>query len=88
MKADLLIDSGVYRTVLTEEQWKQIQPEGANRMPKLNKSTVRLMPYGTDKTLEMLGRSRCQIKAGTGAEIITTVYMVRGANESLLGLRD
>ena len=58
IKSDLLIDSGVYRTVLTEEQWRQIQPEGANRMPELKKTAVRLVPYGTKKTLEMLGRSR------------------------------
>ena len=39
IRADLLIDSGVYRTLLMEEQWKQIQPEGANRMQKLKKSS-------------------------------------------------
>ena len=43
IKADLLIDSRVYRTSLIEEQWRQTQPEEANRMPELKKSTVRFV---------------------------------------------
>ena len=41
-------------------------------------STLRLVPYGTNKTLELLGEVRCQIKAEAGAETTTTVYVVRG----------
>ena len=47
MKANLLIDSGVYKTLLTEGQWENIRPGGANRRPELNKSMIRLVPYGT-----------------------------------------
>ena len=50
--ADLLIDLGVYRTLLTEEHWKRIQPEGANKMPELKESTIRFVPYGTKKPLK------------------------------------
>ena len=82
MKANMLIDSAAYRTLF------RIQPEGANKLPKLKKSMVRLVPYGNNKTLELLGRSRCQIKAGVRAEVTTIVYVVRGVKESLLGLRD
>ena len=36
----------------------------------------------------MLGRARCILKAQAGATITTMVYVVRGAKESLLGLKD
>ena len=87
-KANLLIVSGVYKTLLTEGQWENIRPEGANRTPELNKSMISLVPYETNKILELLGESRCQIKAELGAETIITVYVIRGVQESLLGLRD
>ena len=57
-------------------------------MPKLKESTIRLIPYGTDRSLKLLGEARCLIKAVAGAETITTVYKIKGAQESLLGLRD
>ena len=88
MKANLLIDSGIYKTLLMEEQWERLWLEGMNRMPKLEESGIRLISYGTDRSLELLGKARCLIKAEVGAEMITSVYMIKGAQESLLGLRD
>ena len=38
--------------------------KGANRKPKLKRNKVRLVPYRTRKTLEVLGRSKCELKAG------------------------
>ena len=35
LQVEFLIDSGVYRTLLTEEQWKKVQADGSNRKPKL-----------------------------------------------------
>ena len=35
LRVNFLIDSGVYRTLLTEEQWQQVQAVGGNRKPKL-----------------------------------------------------
>ena len=69
--------------MLTEEQWKRIQPEGANRRPKLKKNMIRVSPG-----LELLGKSRHQIQAGVGVGIATTVYVIRGAKQSKLGWRD
>ena len=61
-----------------EEQRQQIQPEGANRA----------VPYGTNKTLQLLGRSKGQIKAEAEAGVATMIDVFRGAKESPLGLRD
>ena len=44
--------------------------------------------YGTNETLEMPGESRGQIKAKAEAETTATAYIMRGAQESSLGLRD
>ena len=81
IKANLLTDSGTYRTLLTEEQWRQMQPEGANRMLELGESMVGMVTYGTNKTPEVLGRAKCQIKAGV--EVTTLTDVIRGAQESL-----
>ena len=35
-----------------------------------------------------MGQSKCILKAGAGAEVTTIVYVVKGAKDSLLGLRD
>ena len=88
LEVNFLIDSGVYRTLLTEEQWLKVQAVKGNRKPRLKKNMVRLVPYGTSEGLTVLGRSRCTLKAGAGATVDTMVYVVKGAKESLLGLKD
>ena len=79
MKADLLIDSVIHKTLLMKEQWERPQLRGANRIPKLKESAVRLIPYGTDRSLELLGKATCPIKAAVGADIIAIVYEAKGA---------
>ena len=74
--------------MLTGEQWDKILLEGANRMPVLKESKIRLIPYGTEESLEVLGECECQMTAEAGAETTTMIYIVRGMQESLLGLRD
>ena len=88
IKVEFLIDMGVYRTLFTEGHWKKLQPEARSRTSALKESKIKLVPYGTSRTLELLGRFRCQLKARAGAEITMTAYVIRGAKESLLGLRD
>ena len=65
-----------------------MQADKNNRKPKLKKNKVRLVPYGTNQHLEVLGRSKCTMTARAGAKVDTIVYVVRGAKESLLGLKD
>ena len=57
-------------------------------MSQLKKSSIRLVPYGTHKILEVLGMADCLIEAEAGAITIMSVYVIKGAEESLLGLRD
>ena len=58
-----MIDLGVYKTLLTEEQWKLIQPEGAHEVLELKKGISRLVPDGATKMMLMLERARGQHKA-------------------------
>ena len=88
MEANQLIDSGVYRTSLTEKQGKQTQPEEASRRPELKKSMDKGVPNGTKETLELLGRSRWQIQAGAGGEETSMIDVIKEAKESLLVVRD
>ena len=88
LTVEFLIDSGVYRTLLTEEQWQRVQAAKNHRRPTLKRNRVKLVPYGTSQGLTVLGRSKCMLTAKAGAKVETIVYVVRGAKESLLGLRD
>ena len=65
-----------------------MQADEGNRKPKLKINKVRLVPYGTSQGLTVLGRSKCRLTARAGNTVETVVYVVRGAKESLLGLKD
>ena len=65
-KARLIVDSSIYTSILTEELWGRLWPERTNGMPQLEESNVRLIPYGSSKSLELLGTVRCLIKAEAG----------------------
>ena len=88
VKANLLVDSGVHKTLLTEEQWERIRPGKTSNKPQLEESNIRLTPYGTGKSLEVLGTTECLIRVEAGTENMATVYIIRGARESLLEQRD
>ena len=66
MKARLIIDSGVYKTLLTEELWENLWPERINSTPQLEESTVRCIPYRNGRNLELLGTARCLIQVEGG----------------------
>ena len=58
------------------------------REPKLKKNKTRFVPFGTNRRLECVGRSKVKIKAVAGAVLKTIAYVIRGVNESLLGRTD
>ena len=56
-QTQLLIDSGVHKTLLSEKDWKQISRRNADGYQiklKINKTKFR--PYGTNMSLPILGR--------------------------------
>ena len=52
------------------------------------KCKVRFTPYGTTTGLQMIGRSKAILKNAAGGLVGTIVYIVKGNNQSLLGLKD
>ena len=52
------------------------------------KNYTRFVPYCTKKTLPVLGKSRVVLQYEEGIRIYTTLYLVAGQTENLLGERD
>ena len=84
----LLIDSGVYKTLLSEKDWKAIQQSQGTRKARLKNNRTKFRPFGTNYSLPILGRTKCRMMAACGQEVSTIVYVVAGETESLLGLKD
>lgn len=79
----LTVDSGVTKTLLAEKHWKLLLERNAGW--KLDKAKTTFRPYGTKYTLPVLGKAKVKVWSQNGARIRTTVYVVEGQQESLLG---
>ena len=88
IEVELLVDSGVNKTLLSEKDWEKVKPKLKGKPATLKKSHTKFSPFGTELKLPMLGRTRCQMVARCGRQITTIVYVVKGESQSLLGLRD
>ena len=87
-KSNLLIDSRVNKTLLSEKDWQQIRPHHIPRKPKLKKNKTNFTPFGTKIRLLILRRTKCQFIAECGRQITTIVYILAGETQSLSGLAD
>ena len=85
---ELVIDSGVSKTLISEEDWRKVKQKKGQPMMRLKRSKVNFSPFGTNIKLPILGRTKCKMVAVGGAEITTIVYVVEGETTSLLGLKD
>ena len=85
---NLLIDSGVYKTLLCEEDWHKVKQRPGDKPIKLKGCRTNFRPFGTSVQLPILGRTKCTLTAEAGAVVTTIVYVVKGESQSLLGLRD
>ena len=86
VKFEPLVDSGVHKTLLSEEDWMKVVNGG--RKVRIKKCRVNFRPYGTKINLPMVGRTKATMTAKSGATTKTIVYVVKGQKQSLLGLRD
>ena len=83
---ELLVDSGVNKTLLSERDWQKLAT-GESKVD-IKRCKVNCTPYGTKINLPMLGRTKAILKARSGATLRTMVYVVQGQKQSLLGLKD
>ena len=77
-KIKLVVDTGVNRTLMSEEAWLKLKPHKGKRNPKLKKNKQKFVPFGTNGKLECIGRSKAVLEAKAGAKIKTMVYVIRG----------
>ena len=64
-------DSGVKRTLLSEEDWKFMSKH--NKSAMLTKNCIKFVPYGTKQALPVLGKAKVQLQCEEGKRIFTTV---------------
>ena len=81
-----LADSGVTKTLLVQNEWQKLRE--FNPTARLQETAVRFRPYGTNVRLNTVGKAKVTLKSATGKKIKTTVYVVTGPRESLLGRLD
>ena len=90
-EVELLIDSGVNKTLISEKDWKLIKKSylrKGQKVPKLKKSFTIFSPFGTNMKLPIMGRTKCRLEAACGRTTRTIVFIVKGKKQSLLGLKD
>ena len=73
---------------MSEKDWKSIKPRLGEKEMVLKKCNTNFTPFETKIKLSMLGRTKCSMIANAGATVLTTVYVVKGGTQSLLGLVD
>ena len=81
IKANLLTDPGMYRTMPRKEQWRKIQYRGADKITELRESTASMATDRTNKTPELLGIGKSQMQAMVKAMAISEV--IREARKAL-----
>ena len=74
------------KTLLSEDDWEYIKKY--NPTAKLKKNCIRFVPYGTKQALTVLGKARVILQCQGAKKLNTTVYVVAGQTENLLGERD
>ena len=72
----LLVDSGDRKTLINEEIWKKMQTKAERQNSKLKKCLTKFRPYGTTEYLPIMERSKCRMRALTGATIHSMVYVM------------
>jgi hypothetical protein len=78
-QVQLLIDSGVYKTLLSEKDWKAVSETECGRgKMRLKVNRTKFRPFGTDLTLPILGRTKCRIKAKCGGRCSPLFTLSRG----------
>ena len=83
---EMLVDSGVGRTLVSEKDWKTIKKVG--NVSSLKRAKVNFRPYGTNISLPMKGRAKVELEAVNGKKHNTVIYVVKGDVETLLGKED
>ena len=80
-------DSGVNRSLLAERDWVKLKEKNPS-IQLTHFSKVKFRPYGTTNSLPIMGTVRVVLKCQAGETKRTTLHVIKGQEESLLGKRD
>ena len=78
---NLLIDSGVYSTLLSETDWLKVKQRPGEAPINLKKCRTVFKPFGTKYQLPIRGRTKCIMRAAAGTQISMIVNVVEGDTE-------
>ena len=71
-----ILDTGVNRILLSEDDWLTLESRSGGRQPKLKKTKRKFVPFGRKEELACLGRSKVKLRAVAGATIRSMVYVI------------
>ena len=79
-------DSGDIKTLLSEKHFWKVMDH--NPEVKLRHTKVGFRPYSTNVTVPLLGKMKVKLTNNNGYHIVSTVYVIKGQNKSLLRQED
>ena len=79
---DFLVDSGVYSTIVSKEDWVKA---GCFKLKPCKK---KFTAYNSTQNLKMLGSAKVEMRTNSGLGRKCLVYVTRCSGSSLLGLKD
>ena len=86
MNLNLLIDSGMHKTIISKKDWNLVKPKSVEKRLKLKKCNKKFRPFRTKVYLPIMGRIKGNMRTASGAKMKTMIYVVKVETDSLLGL--
>ena len=80
------IDSRVEKSLLSEKHLSWILTKNPNI--QVSMSNIRFKPFSLDKIVPLIGCIEMRLTNNKGRTVKTTIYIVKGEEESLLGKQD
>ena len=85
-KVEWTTDTGVRKTLLSEKHFLRIKDH--NPQVKLKQTKVQFRPFSTKKIVPLHGKMEARLTNNHVKQVITTVYVTKDSEESLLGRED
>ncbi|KAG7302949.1 hypothetical protein JYU34_012943 [Plutella xylostella] len=85
VQIDMLIDSGSKCNIISDVAWENLKSSGIRVENQIKNPDKKLMAYGSDKPLNVLGSFDSIIVVGNGKPLKATFFVVQNGTRNLLG---
>ncbi|CAG9137613.1 unnamed protein product, partial [Plutella xylostella] len=85
VQIDMLIDSGSKCNIISDVAWENLKSSGIRVENQIKNPDKKLMAYGSDKPLNVLGSFDSIIIVGNGKPLKATFFVVQNGTRNLLG---